>query len=114
MGSQNTQGTGQGAAYPGQKGPGNGRNVFVPTSSAHVVAAGRVTLSSGTATVTFPTPLSGANTKYSVQLTPHSATTTVPRVTTLTDNSDSNFASFVITGNGTDSIGYAVILNGNA
>ena len=34
--------SGPGAAYPGVKGPGNDRNVFVPTVGPNVVAAGVV------------------------------------------------------------------------
>lgn len=113
MAGTSVTGTGHGAAFPGQKGPGNGRNVFLPLVSPHVVSAGKVTLAGGTATITFPTPLTGSGaTKYVVSLTAMSATTTLPRVTTVTDNSDSNFASFVITGNGTDVISWVVISTG--
>lgn len=116
MGATSVTGKGVGASYGGIKGPGNNRNFFVPQITPHIVAAGVVTLSGGTATVTFPTALTGSGSsttvpKYVVMLTARSATTTLPRVTTLTDTSG-NFASFVITGNGTDVIGWTVVTTG--
>ena len=101
MGATSVTGVGQGAAY-GNKGPHNGRDQYVPLLSPHVVAAGFADLSGTTLTVTFPTPLPGSgaasNTgKYVVILTSCEASTTPAQVTTLTNNSDGDFASFEIT-----------------
>lgn len=94
MSATSTQGVGKGAAN--HKGPKNGREVFVPKLSPHVVAAGHVTPAGGTATVTFPTALDEAAANYAVIVTPQAATTTVPKITTKTDTSGV-FASFVLT-----------------
>jgi hypothetical protein len=73
-----------------------------------VVAAGRITLSSGAGTVTFPKPLSGSQTGYVV--IPHAYnSTTVARATALTDDSDSNFASFTLAGGTSDVVHYMVV-----
>lgn len=96
MGATSTQGTGLGAAF-GNKGPHNGRDVYVPMLSPHVVAAGLAELTGTTLTVTFPTPLVGGKAKYVVMLTSAEASTTPAQVTTLTDNSDDEFVSFEIT-----------------
>ena len=110
MGATSQTGTGAGASFSGQKGPGNGRNVYVPMVSPHVVAAGSVALSGGTATVTFPTPLAGGKAKYVVMTTGETAATT--NVTTKTDNGDDEFASFVITGTGTATVQWMVVTRG--
>lgn len=108
MGAASVTGTGMGAGFSNY-GPQNGRDVYVPLNSPHVVAAGSVDLVGGVKTVYFSTPLSGGHASYAVMLTANSATTTVSRVTTLTDDGNGNFASFIITGNGTDTVAYAVI-----
>jgi hypothetical protein len=73
-----------------------------------VVAAGRITLSSGTGTVTFPQPLSGSQAGYVV--VPHAYnSTTVSRATSLTDNGDGDFASFALAGGTTDVIHWIVV-----
>ena len=96
MGATSSQGTGNGAGY-NNKGPQNGRNIYVPLVSPHIVLAGKVTLSGGTATVVFPEALAGAGTNYAVIATPRSGST-APAVTTRNNNSDGDFISFVITG----------------
>jgi hypothetical protein len=88
--------TGKGLGAAKHKGPKNGRNNFVPLLSPRVITAGVVTLSGGTATVTFPAPLTGDHTKYAVVVTAASGST-LP-VVAKTNNSDSNFVSFTITG----------------
>lgn len=97
MGATSVTGKGKGAGYA-NKGPHNGRDVYVPLLSPHVVAAGFVTLASGVATVTLPTALNGSNAGYAVILTPQAATTTAPRVTAKTNDADGNFASFAVAG----------------
>lgn len=97
------------AAHKGVKNP-----VYVPMLSPHVVAAGvATTAGGGTVTVTFPTPLTGSKTNYIVVLTALGGTT-VAKVTTQTDNSDDNFASFVITGHASTDHNYIVVTAGNA
>ncbi|RDJ35549.1 MAG: hypothetical protein DWQ19_12085 [Crenarchaeota archaeon] len=111
MGATSVTGKGQGAAF-NNKGPHNGRNVYVPLLSPHIVAAGHATTAGGgTVTVTFPEALPLAAANYVVMLTAADATTTLPRVTTKTDSS-SKFASFVITAEGSKSIAWAVMTDG--
>lgn len=55
MGASSVTGVGNGTAMPNPNGPGNSRNQFVPLSSPHIIAAGRVSLdAAGDATVTIP------------------------------------------------------------
>lgn len=111
MAGTSVTGKGKGAAQ--HKGPKNGRDTFVPLLSPHVVASGLVTLSSGVATVTFPTALSGEGTSYAVILTPQAATTTAPRVTGKTNDSDGNFSAFAVAGADV-SHAWVVVKTGNA
>lgn len=113
MTATSVTGRGPGDAHPGIKGPGNNRNVFNPLLSAHVVTAGRATLSSGALTVTFATPLAGSESGYGVQLTSASSGAAV-WVSALTDDGDGNFASFDIAGGTSDVIMWAVVRNGVA
>lgn len=108
MAASSVTGVGKGAGWA-NKGPQNGRQLYVPIHSPHVLAAGVATMVSGTATITFPTPFGSSKTNHIVMLTPQSATTTVARVTTLTDNSNAHFASFVITAGTTDVVAWSVI-----
>ena len=110
MGATSVTGVGPGAA-DGNKGPGNGRDQFVPLLTPHVVAAGTAVLAAGAATVTFPSALSGSETGYSVMLTPEAAN--LASVSAKTDNSDSDFESFAIAGTATDSVMWSVIKTGN-
>ena len=113
MTATSVTGRGPGDAHPGIKGPGNARNVFHPLLSAHVVTAGRVTLSGGAATVTLASPLAGSEIGYGVQLT-SSTGATVAWATSLDDDGDGNFASFDIAGGTSDIVMWAVIKNGVA
>lgn len=106
MGATSVTGKGKGAGYA-NKGPHNGRDVYVPLLSPHVVAAGFVTLSGGVATVTLPTALTGSNAGYGVILTPQAATTTVARVTSKTNDADGNFSAFAVAG---DNIAHAWVI----
>lgn len=116
MGATSVTGKGRGAAY-NNKGPQNGRNVYVPLLSPHVVAAGFADLSGTTLTVTFPTPLPGsgaadATGKYVIMLTNAEASTTVPQVTAVTNNADGDFESFQITGASGKNAFWAVMTKG--
>lgn len=102
MGATSVTGIGPGSSEGLHKGPGNGRNLFVPLQTPHVISAGTVTLASGVATVTFPTPLGGSETGYVVMLTAEADD--YASVSAKTDNADGNFASFAITdGSGSNS-----------
>jgi hypothetical protein len=110
MGATSVTGVGPGAA-DGNKGPGNGREQFVPLLTPHVVAAGTAVLVAGALTVTFPTALSGSETNYAVILTSDNL---LASVSAKTDNGDGDFASFAIAGTLTDSVMWCVIKTGNA
>ena len=110
MGSTSVTGAGYGSAEM-NKGPSNGRNLYVSMLTPHVVCADSVTLSDGAATVTFPTALTGGKAHYVVMLT--AETETAVGVVTKTDVSG-EFASFVINGTGTDVVQWAVIKRGQA
>ena len=91
MGATSVTGIGPGSAEGLHKGPGNGRNLYVPLQTPHVVAAGTVTLASGAATVVFPTPLGGSETGYVVMLSAEADDHTWVAAKTDTDG---NFVSF--------------------
>ncbi len=82
----------------GMKGPGNGRNQYVPLVSPHVVAAGSVTCSSNVATVVFPTPLAKAASNYVVMLTSFDASGANASEVVVTAKTDVSgvFASFAV------------------
>jgi len=112
MGATSVTGKGQGASFPGVKGPGNKRNTFVPILSPHVVAAGTAIVDdSNTVTVTFPTPLTGSESRYVIQVTPDADTTVW--VTAKTDSSG-NFVSFVINTGTSVGVMWTVTTAGNA
>ena len=106
MGATSVTGVGPGSADAGVKGPGNGRSHYVPMATPHVVAAGSGVLAGGALTVTFPSALSGSESGYVVMLTTDSA---VAGVGAKTDDGDGNFASFDITGTGTDAVMWMVV-----
>lgn len=106
MGASSVTGTGIGSAFPGQKGPGNNRNVFVPSVNPHVIAAGRIALVAGSITITLPKPLAGSHAKYVILVT--GETSAAAYVSTRTNNSDGDFASFVITGTGTATVNWMI------
>ena len=95
MGATSVTGVGPGSASAGVKGPGNGRSHFVPQLNPHVVAAGIVTTTSGTHTVTFPSALAGSESGYIV-VVENETSGDATHVGTKTDASG-DFASFVIT-----------------
>lgn len=111
MAASSVSGKGRGAAFPGNKGPKNGRETFVPIHSPHVVAAGEANLVGNTKTITFPTPLEGGEADYVVMVT--SKANALAYVSAKTDSSGA-FASFTVTGTGTNAFGYAVIKIGVA
>lgn len=98
------QGSGHGSAMgAGVKGPGNGRNIFVPLVSPHIVAAGVVNIAVGT-TVTVSLPgLTGGAADYSVQANgPHAVTVTAKTETA------SVLTSITLTGTNADDVDYVV------
>lgn len=108
MGATSVTGTGNGAAY-GTKGPGNSRDQYVPLVSAHVVEAGTVTISGGTATVTFTEAMPHSKTHYAVTASAASGSTAI----TITKNdTSSKFVSFTITGANVDH-DYVVVYTGH-
>ena len=108
-GATSVTGVGAGAAY-GNKGPHNGRDVYVPLVSPHVVAAGTVTTAGGgTVTYTFPTAMEYAAARYAVIATPASGTT-VTRISK-TDSS-SLFVPFTLTGAASTAHDFVVVLVG--
>ena len=103
------QGSGQGSAMgAGVKGPGNGRNIFVPMVSPHIVAAGVVDLVAGVATITLQ-GLTGGAELYSVQANgPHAVTVSAKTET------DDVLTSIGLAGTGTDTVDYVVTTIGIA
>ena len=111
MGATSVTGVGPGAA-DGNKGPGNGREQFVPLLTPHVVAAGTATLPGviSIVTVTFPNVLAASETEYAVIVTGEGTNNTF--ISAKTDDANSLFASFEITGNATQDVGWMVVSNG--
>lgn len=71
MGATSITGVGgPGAAFPGQKGPQNNRNVFQPLAGPHVVIAGVMDAVPGLNTYFFTKPLTKSKVNYIVLLTP--------------------------------------------
>ena len=115
MGATSVTGVGPGAA-DGNKGPGNGRDQFVPLLTPHVVAAGTSTLAAGTVTVTFPTPLAASETDYSVIVTPR-VTNGTQLFVAKTDNADGVFSTFDIDDTGAayaNEVDWIVVQHGTA
>ncbi|MHA2043196.1 MAG: hypothetical protein ACW99G_00295 [Candidatus Thorarchaeota archaeon] len=112
MGATSVTGTGPGDAFPGIKGPGNERNIYVPLLTPHVVHAGIVTTATNAATVTFPEVLGGDKDNYVVMLTADNTTAAAHGVTahTKTNDGDGNFASFSIRSeNATETVMWMVV-----
>jgi len=109
MGATSVTGVGVGASHAGVKGPGNGRNFYVPQLTPHIVIADTVTLSSGALTVTFPNELSGSETGYVIFATAESSNAV--GVSAKTDTTG-NFSSFDLTGTSTDEVMYMVAKKG--
>lgn len=113
MGASSVTGvSGNGSAEGFSKGPGNGRNIYAPLSSPHIIYCGRATLTSGgesahTTTVSLPTPLPESVVKYgiflqvvSTSLDNDSNVTSADVVvdTSSSDNGDGQFYRFTIHG----------------
>ncbi len=115
MGATSVTGVGAGSAEGSTKGPNNGRNIYAPLLSPHVVAAGRVTLSGGVKTVTFPTALPGSQINYVVVLTAiNSGVDANAAVVTAMTDSGGDFVSFAIAGTDTEVVMYTVMTAGHA
>ncbi len=112
MGATTVTGKGAGAAH-NNKGPQNGRNVYQPLLSPHVVAAGTEALGGGgTATITFPNPLANPAANYVVMLTPGETSSTLATASALTDVA-TQFVSFLLTGGTNEDVSWAVISTGH-
>ena len=107
-GNQGPSGPGS-AMGAGVKGPGNGRNIFVPLVSPHIVAAGNATIPVATTIVVSLQGLTGAATDYSVQANgPHAVTVTAKTETA------GVLTSITLTGTNTDVVDYVVTTIGVA
>ncbi len=106
MGATSVTGVGPGSADAGVKGPGNGRNHYVPMAAPHVVAAGSGVLAAGALEIVFPSALAGSESGYVVMLTTDNA---VAGVGAKTDDGDGNFSGFDIAGTGTDAVMWMVV-----
>jgi hypothetical protein len=82
----------------GMKGPGNGRNQYVPLVSPHVISANTTTLTGGTSLITFPAPYLGDKSKYMVFAQAVGGSGTHVNVTQMNNDEMGNFASFQLTG----------------
>lgn len=105
MAASSVTGVGQGSAEGQNKGTERMTLSIDKLIGSHIVAAGRATLSSGAATVTFPKPLSGSNTGYKIFV---QSTASYARSDSATDASG-NFVSFTLAGTGTDVVQWYVI-----
>lgn len=109
MGATSVTGVGPGSSEGQHKGPGNGRNVFVPLRTPHVVAAGVVTLSSGSLAVSIPVSETDADELAVV------ATSQTNNAATVSSKSISDGRLlFTLTGTGTDKVAYSVMTVGVA
>lgn len=106
MPAYSTEGTGPGSALKTGSMGGDGSWLGVDKLiGTRVVLTGSVTLSGGTATVTFPSTLPGADADYFVFAGGSAAYAYASSVTT---------SGFTMTGTGTQTVNYMVVLKTNA
>ena len=104
------QGSGHGSAmHAGIKGPGNGRNTFVPLVSPHIVAAGVATVGGAGTVAVALAGLTGDADAYSVQAQGPNAVTVTAKTETA-----SVLTSITLTGTVADSIDYVVTTVGQS
>jgi len=105
MGASSVLGTaaGAGAAFPGQAGPGNNRNMFQPIVSSNVVAAGLV--SGSTAYTITVSGLSLPSTSYVVMAQSQAGANAV----TIAKDTAAAFGSFALGAAGVGSVGWTVV-----
>ncbi len=108
MAASSVTGVGTGSADRKNKGSEHTTLGVEHLIGTRVVACGSVALVGGAATITFPQPLTGSKANYFVFVQQFNSTNAA-RTTTMTDNVDGNFASFVIAGTGTDTIFWQVV-----
>ena len=99
MGATTTQGTGNGGAWT-NKGPGNGRDQYVPMVGPRIIRAGTATLASASPsvkTVGFP-PLDGDDSDYVVMAIPVGATAAIAAGGVAVSAFDASAGTFVLTG----------------
>ena len=112
MGATSVTGKGIGAAY-NNKGPHNGRDVYVPLVSPHVVAAGHATTAGGgTIAVVFPTALPNAPTSYAVIVTAADTGATTTGYVSAKAGS-TTFTGFTITGHASKIYAWVVVTVGS-
>jgi hypothetical protein len=107
MAAASTTGTGVGSAEGKNKGSESASFGVSHLIGTRIVAADRVTLAGGVATVTFPVPLTGDKANYIVICNALNSAT-VARPTVLTNDASGNFASFAVAGGATDVLYYMV------
>lgn len=107
MAASSVTGTGNGSAEGSSKGSERMTNSVSHLIGTRVVAANRVSLSGGVATVTFPVPLTGDKANYIVICNALNSST-VARPSALNNDSDGNFASFAVAGGSSDVVYYIV------
>jgi hypothetical protein len=111
MGASSVTGiSGPGSAEGLNKGPGNGRNQYVPLVSPHVIAAGTVTLSSNTAVVELPKPAAQPASGYAILVTGSTAAAYITGSSN--DATTGGLTNFTIHGGSTDSVSYAIVQAG--
>lgn len=108
MAASSVTGTGYGSADGQNKGSEHMTLGVGHLIGTRVVAANRVTLSGGVATVTFPTPLTGDKANYIVLCNALNSST-VARPSALNNDGNGNFASFGVAGGSTDTVYYIVV-----
>jgi len=117
MGATTSEGTGPGAAFPGQTGPGNNRNVFLSVDgSAHIVATGFLDAVGGigteVVTATFIIPLAGSGSLYEVILHRSSGSGAEILLADIkTDDANGDFASFTVSVSGDTDYRFMVYRN---
>ncbi len=107
MAASSVTGTGYGSADGKNKGSEHTTLGVSHLIGTRIVAADRVTLSSGVATVTFPVPLAGDKANYIVICNALNSST-VARPSALNNNGSGNFASFAVAGGSSDVVYYIV------
>ncbi len=117
MAATSTEGTGPGAAFPGQKGPGNNRNIFLSIAgSSNVIATGFLDAVGGigteVVTATFIEPLEGSGLSHEVILHRSSGSGAEILLADIkTDDADGNFASFTVSVSGDTDYQFMVYRN---
>lgn len=111
MAASSVSGVGPGSADGSNKGSEHQTLGVRHLLGTRTVAAGTKTLASGTGTVTFPQSLLNSAASYAITVSAFNSTT-VARVTSVTNDVNGNFASFALAGGTTDVVHYMIALIG--